>query len=49
MNKVAMKPEVHMYGLVRNKNGKPQIDDINKCHPEILKLLTKKELKELQK
>ena len=47
--KIAIKPKVKGYGLVRNKNGEPQIEDIEKCPKEILAMLTKEELKRLQK
>ena len=49
MNKQQMpKPKMKAYGLVRDKNGKPKVDDINNCPPEILNMLTKQEIEELK-
>jgi len=47
--KINIKPKVKSIGLVRDKNGNPQIEDITKCPPEILAMLTKDELKRIQK
>jgi len=35
------------YGLVRDKNGKPKIDDPSKLHPSVVTLLTEQEREEL--
>ena len=37
-----------MFGLVRDKDGKPLIKDIDNCPSEILSMLTSEELKELK-
>jgi len=37
------------FGLVRDKNGKPKIDDYKNCPQEIKDLLTKKEREEFEK
>lgn len=36
------------YALVRDKYGKPKIDDIDNCPQQILDMLTPEELKELK-
>lgn len=36
------------YALIRDKNGKPKIDDIENCPKEILDALTKDEIEELK-
>lgn len=34
------------YGLVRDKNGRPKIDDPSKLHPSVVALLTEQEREE---
>jgi len=36
-----------MYGLVRDKNGRPKVDDPKSLHPEQIKMLTPEERVEL--
>ena len=47
--KIAIKPKLKGSGLVRNAKGEPEITDIKNCPSEILAMLTKDELKRLQK
>lgn len=42
------KPKIKLFGLVRDKNGKPKVGDIHNCPPEILALMTKQEIEELK-
>jgi len=35
------------YGLVRDRNGKPKIDDPSKLHPSVVAMLTEQERAEL--
>lgn len=42
------KSELKMYGLVRDKNGRPVIDDGDSLPEQILLMLTKNELKEIK-
>jgi hypothetical protein len=37
------------FGLVRDKNGKPKIDDYKNCPKEIKDMLTKNEIEEFEK
>ena len=37
------------FGLVRDKNGKPKIDDYKSCPKEIKDMLTKQEKEEFEK
>ena len=37
------------FALIRDKNGKPKIDNYETCHNEIKALLTKKEKEEFEK
>lgn len=39
---------IKLYGLVRDKNGKPKIDDINNIHPKIWEMLTDIEQEEIK-
>ena len=47
--KIDVKAKLKGSGLLRNKKGEPQIEDIKKCSPEILSMLTKEELKRFKK
>lgn len=42
-----MKPKVKLYGIVRDKNGKPKVDDPSTLHPAQIAMLTKEEREEL--
>lgn len=47
--KTGPKPKVVIYGLVRDKNGKPKIEgDPRNLHPAILAMLTPEEREELE-
>lgn len=49
MSKIGASPgKVTLYGLVRDANGKPLIDDVLTVHPEIVKLLTDSERADLE-
>lgn len=41
------RPKIEMYGLVRDKNGKPKVDNPQNLHPEQVKMLTPEERVEL--
>lgn len=41
--------EFTLYGLVRDKNGKPRIDDINNIPEQIWNMLTKEEQEEIKR
>ena len=45
----AGKAKLKGFGLVRDKNGKPKIDDYKNCPQEIKDMLTKKEKEEFEK
>ena len=48
MEKTSTKPEVKLYGLIRDKDGKPKIDgDPRNLHPAISAMLTPEERAEL--
>lgn len=49
MKTVATKAKMKGFGLVRDKNGKPKIDDYKNCPQEIKDMLTKKEKEEFEK
>lgn len=36
----APKPEQHLFGLVRDKDGRPKIDDPENLHPRIADMLS---------
>ena len=44
----AEKAKIEVYGLVRDKNGKPKIDNYAECHESIKALLTKKEREDFE-
>ena len=44
----AIKAKVQVYGLVRDKNGKPKINNYAECHDSIKALLTKEEREEFE-
>jgi hypothetical protein len=47
-NPTPAKPKVKMFGLIRDKYGKPKIDgDPNDLHPELKKMLSNEEKLEL--
>jgi len=37
------------FGLIRDKNGKPKIDDYKNCPQQIKDMLTKNEIEEFEK
>jgi hypothetical protein len=41
------KPKVVMYAIVRDKNGRPKVDDPSTLHPEQIKMLTPQECADL--
>ena len=45
----AANAKIKGFGLVRDKNGKPKIDDYKNCPKEIKAMLTKKEKEEFEK
>ncbi len=44
----AGKSKIKAFGLVRDKNGKPKIDDINNIPTQIWDMLTNKEPEEIE-
>ena len=44
----AVKAKIQVYGLVRDKNGKPKIKNYAECHDSIKALLTKEEKEEYE-
>ena len=44
-----VKAKIKGFGLVRDKNGKPKIDDYKNCPQEIKDMLTKQEQEEFEK
>ena len=49
MNTKAQKVKIKGYGLVRDKDGRPLIDDYNKCPEELKALLTTEERERFEK
>lgn len=49
VNVAAKKPVLKGFALVRDKDGKPKIDDYKNCPDEIKALLTLKEKEEFEK
>lgn len=49
METKATKAKLKGFGLVRDKNGKPKIDDYKNCPQEIKDMLTQKEKEEFEK
>lgn len=49
LNVTAKKIKIKGFGLVRDKYGKPKIDDYKNCPDEIKAMLTTKEKEELEK
>ena len=45
---IAKKAKIEVYGLVRDKNGKPKIENYEECHESIKALLTKTEREEFE-
>ena len=45
----AGKAKLKGFGLVRDKNGKPKIDDYKNCPQELKDMLTKQEREEFEK
>ena len=48
INVTAKDVKFQAYGLVRDKNGKPKVDDYANCHDKIKALLTKKEREDFE-
>ena len=49
MKTKAEKAKMKGFGLIRDKNGKPKIDDYKNCPQEIKDMLTKTEKEEFEK
>jgi len=45
----AISAKIKSFGLIRDKNGKPKIDDYKNCPDEIKKMLTQAEKEEFEK